>query len=272
MWARASSGRSSTRRRQKRDCRHPVSAITPSEWRLQQLHVDVRLPAREALEEARRAQLDQIAQAGLVLGQQRQVVALVAHLLGDLAAIVDEIGLHAEDRLDAVRAARVVHLHRPVHHPVVGQSQGRHPELGGALRHPLDLARSVEQRVLAVHMEVNGLLGAHASQATRGCRRSGGGGAAQSGACATRITPQASLERSAAPYPTPGAKHALPDSVVRELSRDRRRAREGTYPAQTQALPPESAQICCATSCCSCGDASWGAPSPPYDSQVEGRI
>ena len=32
MWARASFGRSSTSRRQNRDCRQPVSAITPSEW------------------------------------------------------------------------------------------------------------------------------------------------------------------------------------------------------------------------------------------------
>jgi hypothetical protein len=87
---------------------------------LEQLHVGVGAPARETLEEARRAELDQVAKPCLVPRQQREVVALVAHLVGRALQVVDEICLHPEDRLHARRATRLVHLDRPVHHPVVG--------------------------------------------------------------------------------------------------------------------------------------------------------
>jgi hypothetical protein len=43
-------------------------------------------------------------------------------------------------------------------------------------------------------------------------------------------------------------------------------------PAQTQALPPESAQISAAIWSCSAFGAFCGSPWPPYSSQVEGRI
>ena len=44
---------------------------------VEQLHVDVRLAAREALQEAGRGELDEVAKAGVRGRQQRQVVALV---------------------------------------------------------------------------------------------------------------------------------------------------------------------------------------------------
>ena len=47
---------------------------------LEHLQVDVGLAAGEALEEAGRAELDEVAEAGVVGGQQRQVVALPARL------------------------------------------------------------------------------------------------------------------------------------------------------------------------------------------------
>ena len=43
-----------------------------------------------------------------------------------------------------------------VHHAVVCQAEGRHPKLGGSPGHRPDLAGAVEERVLAVHMEVDG--------------------------------------------------------------------------------------------------------------------
>ena len=46
----------------------------------EQLHVDVGLAAREALEEAGRGELDQVGEAGVALGQQGEVVALVLGL------------------------------------------------------------------------------------------------------------------------------------------------------------------------------------------------
>ena len=128
---------------------------------LEHRHVDVGLAAAEALEEAGRAQLDEVAKA-LVRGrEERQVVALGAAVRAPM--VVDEIRLEPEDRLDPRRPARLVVLDRAVHHAVVGEAERRHPELGRPLGHRirnplggllLDLARPVEQRVLAVDVEV----------------------------------------------------------------------------------------------------------------------
>ena len=60
----------------------------------QQLHVDVRLAAVQPLEEAGRGELDEVAVAGVVLGQQREVVALDAARRRDVA-VVDEVDLAA---------------------------------------------------------------------------------------------------------------------------------------------------------------------------------
>ncbi len=117
---------------------------------LEQARVDVRLAARETLQKTCRAELDQVLEAGLVRGQQRQVVALPLRLLLDLPDVVDEVGLEAHDRLDPVLAARLEELDRSVHHAVVGEAQRRHPELGRARRHRVDLVGAVEQRVFAV--------------------------------------------------------------------------------------------------------------------------
>ena len=127
----------------------------------EQLHVHVRLAALEALEKASRGELDQVAEAVVVGGEQGQVVALDP-ALG--VPVVDQIGLEPKDRLDPVPLARLVVLDRAVHDPVVGEPQGRHPEFGGARGHPAidlvgplvdDLARPVEQRVFAVDVQVD---------------------------------------------------------------------------------------------------------------------
>ena len=67
----------------------------------QALHVDGGLAAVQALEEAGRGQLDEVAVARVVGRQQRQVVALDLPRRA-VAAVVDEVDLAAEDRLDAV--------------------------------------------------------------------------------------------------------------------------------------------------------------------------
>jgi len=46
--------------------------------------------------------------------------------------------------------ARLEELDRSVHHTVVGEAQRRHPELGRARRHRVDLVGAIEQRVFAV--------------------------------------------------------------------------------------------------------------------------
>ena len=101
---------------------------------LEQLQVDVRLAAGEPLEEAGRGQLDEVAEAGVVRGQQRQVVAL--DLRPRSLAVVDEVGLEPEDRLDPVLVARLVVLDRAVHDAVVGEPERRHAELRGPRGEP----------------------------------------------------------------------------------------------------------------------------------------
>ncbi len=120
---------------------------------LDQAHVDRRLAALQAVEEARRGELHEVAIAGVVGRQQRQVVAL-GPARAARGVVVDEVDLTAEDRLDAVLVARLIELDGPVHDAVVGQPERRLLELGGALRQRVDLARTVEQRVLGVDVEM----------------------------------------------------------------------------------------------------------------------
>ena len=119
---------------------------------LEELEVDVGLAAPVALEEAVARQLDEVAKPGIVLGEQRQVVALVLDRLG--LAVVHEIGLEAQNRLDSVLLAGLVELDRAIHDPVIGEPEGRLAELRGPLRQGVDFARAIEQRVFAVDMQM----------------------------------------------------------------------------------------------------------------------
>jgi hypothetical protein len=123
-------------------------------------HVQVRLAAVQALEEAVRGELDQVAVADVRGRQQREVVALDASRRA-VRVVVDQVDLAAEDRLYVVLAARLVELDGAVHHPVVGEPQRRLAELRRALGEVLDVARAVEQRVLGVDVEVGAGRGAH---------------------------------------------------------------------------------------------------------------
>ncbi len=125
----------------------------------EQLEVDPRLAAVQALEEALARQRREVLEALVGGGEQRQVVAL------DLAiadgAIVDEVGLEAEQRLDVVLLRGLVELDRAVHDAVVGQADRRLVERGGAFGELVDLASAVEQRVFGVDVEVRDGRGAH---------------------------------------------------------------------------------------------------------------
>ncbi len=130
------------------------------------LEVDGRLAALQPLQEAGGGELDEVAVAGVVGGQQREVVALARFPRrvgsdprwvgsgGGRGVVVHEIDLAADDRLDAVLGARLVELHRAVHHAVVGETEGGLLELRGALGEGVDLAGAVEQGVLGVHVQM----------------------------------------------------------------------------------------------------------------------
>ena len=71
-----------------------------------------------------------------------------------------EVGLDADDRLDAVGRGLLVELVGPEHVAVVGHGDGGHPQLGRAGSERLQSRRAVEHGVLGVHVEVDeGVLG-----------------------------------------------------------------------------------------------------------------
>ena len=127
----------------------------PARVALEQLPVDARLGV-VALEVAERAELDQVRVAGVRLGEQRQVrVAAGARL-----AVVGDVDLAADDRLDPLLPGGLVEVDRAGERAVVGERDGGHLELGGAGRERGDPARPVEDRVLAVDVQVDEV-GAH---------------------------------------------------------------------------------------------------------------
>ena len=116
----------------------------------------------EAVEERIRGELEEVAVPLVVLGEQDKVPAAVllagmglVAAVADLAVAVDgDVRLDADDRLDADFLGLQVELHRPEHVAVVGDRDGIHAELLDALQQPLDAVAAVEQRVLAVQVEV----------------------------------------------------------------------------------------------------------------------
>ena len=125
---------------------------------LEVLEADGGTSARHPVDEARGAELHQVAVAGVIGGEQRQVVALTAPAGHFLAGEVD---LAAENRLDAVTLGGLVHLDRAAHHAVVGERERRLAEGRGALGKGVDVACPVEQRVLGVDVQMDAGLVAH---------------------------------------------------------------------------------------------------------------
>ncbi len=121
-----------------------------------------------ALHERQARQLDQVLVAGLVLGQQGEVVVELLAALGVATGVVDpsaprgtlaavimgHVRLGADDRLDALLVALLVEVQRSVHVAVIGHPDGRHP-VGDRLGHHLvQPRRPVEHRELGVDVEV----------------------------------------------------------------------------------------------------------------------
>ena len=95
---------------------------------LQQVEIDARLVVI-ALEIAQGDQLDEVVVSLKILGQQREVrpIATARGLL--CAAILDEVDLAADNRLDPGLRGGSVEIDRPCHRAVVGDRHGRHVEL-----------------------------------------------------------------------------------------------------------------------------------------------
>ena len=138
----------------------------------EQLLVHAR-PVVEALQVGGRHELQQVAVAGLVLRQEREVVVLLLVLAGvplEPRARRD-VGLDADDRLDAGGAPGLEEAERAEHGAVIRDGHRGHAvarglredgrSVGMELRR-LDPGGAVQQRVLGVDVEVNeARLGGH---------------------------------------------------------------------------------------------------------------
>ncbi len=117
---------------------------------LEQLPIDARAVV-VALQVAERGELDQIAIALVRGGQHGQVgVALFLH-----AAVVADVQLRADHRLDALLAGLAIELDRPGQRAVVGERHGGHLQFGRPRRQGRDPARSVQDRVLGMDVQMN---------------------------------------------------------------------------------------------------------------------
>ena len=108
----------------------------------------------EALQEAHRVEVGQVLPAGVVLGQQDQVVAAP---LGLVVAIGGDVGLAAEDGLDPVLLGLLVEVDRPEQVAVVGHGHALHPQLQGLGEQIVHPDGAVEQAVLGVQMQMREL-------------------------------------------------------------------------------------------------------------------
>ena len=114
--------------------------------------VDAR-PVPVAVEVGRGHEPHEVVIPGGRLGQEGEVGA--ALLLDTDGVVVDHVHLAAEDRLDPDLGGRPRELHRPGHRAVVGEPDGRHPELGRLGHERVDPARPIEDRVLAVDVQMD---------------------------------------------------------------------------------------------------------------------
>ena len=120
---------------------------------LEQLPVDSR-PVVEALELGLGGELQQVLVAGLVLGEQRDMERLLIGGVSVVAAARRQVAFHANDGLDAFPAGDTVEVDRRVEDAVIGEADGVHPELLGALYQGLDAAKAVEETVFGMQMKV----------------------------------------------------------------------------------------------------------------------
>ena len=117
---------------------------------LEQLPVDAWLVV-VALEVAEGAQLDQVRVPLVGLGEEREVRVA----LRQRTAIVRDVHLAAEDRLDARLSSLAVELDRPRQGAVVGEGDRGHLQPRRLLDERGDPARTVEDRVLGVDVEMD---------------------------------------------------------------------------------------------------------------------
>ncbi len=122
----------------------------------EQLPVDARLVV-VTLEIRRRGELDQVPVALVRLRQERQMGVP----LGLRTAVVADVHLAADNRLDPLLLRLLIELDRAGQRAVVGQRHGRHFQLGRAGGERGNPAGPVQDRILGVDVQVDELLVRH---------------------------------------------------------------------------------------------------------------
>src|SRR5262249_38311945 len=113
-------------------------------------------PIVVAFEEGHRRHPDQILKTGAILGEQGQVVAVLLAATGVAFAAMagGNVGLIADNRIDAGRPALAVKLDGPVEVAMIGQGDGVHAELLGLLDQLGDAIGAIEKAIVTVAMEM----------------------------------------------------------------------------------------------------------------------
>ncbi len=118
--------------------------------------------AVEAVQGGLAGEADQIFVAFFVFGEHEEVVVLVAFALGAVVGGLGDVELAAEDGLDALLFGGVEEVHGAEDVPVVGHGDGFLADVVDVGEQLVDVAGSVEERVIGVEMEVREL-GGHRS-------------------------------------------------------------------------------------------------------------
>ena len=133
------------------------SGDQPFRMDTQEIEVDAG-PVIEPIEVCRAGQLHEVLVTGQISRQDHQVVPTIRgtgnRLLVGHPAWRD-IGLAAEDGHHPGGTALRIEFDGAEHIAVIGERQSRHPELDRALDHLADARGAVQQRVLAVVMQMN---------------------------------------------------------------------------------------------------------------------
>ena len=123
----------------------------------EELPVDARLVVK-AVKMGGRADLDQIAVPFVISGQKCHMEGRIPAAVGGLFFLHgsgSNVDLAPDDRFDLRFLRGLIELHGSEEVPVVGQGDRRHSEIGGFAHELFHPDRPVQQRVLAVHMEMN---------------------------------------------------------------------------------------------------------------------
>ncbi len=111
----------------------------------------------KAVQRSLRRDLDQIAVAFLVLGQNQQVVVAIAFGRGAVVVFLADVEFAADDGLHARMFRSVDKVDCAKNIAVVGHGHGGHAQLFHALAKFFDITGAVEQGVVRVQMQVDEL-------------------------------------------------------------------------------------------------------------------